>query len=255
MSFVGDLVEGVSDTLFGDPQEAAKNMRNETLYAVNTPGLNLTPIGKQWNLTRSPELQNTINSLGNTFGQQAMDYAALRPLVEPGFGRLTEEGVRAIRDARRSTLGDLRQNLAKRRVLGSSFAQDDINRTTAEFQKREDQFRAQTFLQEIAAMSDLIGKQYASQAQQFLTNLNQYNLESGMATQMATGVTSVLGGNAQLAQSLAQASQQSFLSGAAGLGGIGLYGAMGGFGGAATGAGTAAVSGTSPYGLPTSAFL
>jgi len=220
---MGSLIEGTTDLLFGDVQEASKNMANDTLYAVKTPGMSLNPAEKQWSLTRSPELQNTINSLGNVFGQQAIDFAALRPLVEPGFGRLTEAGVKAIRDARRSTLGDLRKNLSRRRVLGSSFAQDDINRTTAEFQKREDEFRATTFLQEMQASADLISKQYAAQAQEFLTYLNQFNLESGLATQMATGVTAVLGANSQLAQSLAQASQQSFLSGAFGLGGIGLY--------------------------------
>jgi len=213
VSGIGNLIEGGSDLLFGDYQEQAKNLANDSLYSITTPGSSLVPSGKQWTLTRSPELQNTLSGLSSAYMDASNEFGGLKGLVEPGFGRLTEAGVKAIRDARRSTLGDLRKNLSRRRVLGSSFAQDDINRTTAEFQKREDEFRSQAFIQEMQMKEQLIAKQYEAAANSFLQLLNQFNFEAGMATQLASGVTAVLGANAQTAAKLTAMFQQDTMSG------------------------------------------
>jgi len=212
VSGIGNLGEGVSDLFLGDYQETAKNLSNDSLYSITTPGSSLIPSGKQWTLTRSPELQNTISGLSGAYMDASNEFGDLKGVVEPGFGRLTEAGVRAIRDARRSELSDLRKNLSRRRVLGSSFAQDDRNRTMAEWQKREDQFRTQAFIQEMQMKEQLIAKQYEAAANSFLQLLNQFNFESGIATQLASNVTSVLGANAQTAAKI----QAEFGLGAAG---------------------------------------
>ena len=86
----------------------------------------------------------------------------------------------------------------------------------AVFQKREDEFRAQTFLQELQAKQQLIGAQYEAAANSYLQLLNQFNLESGMATQLASGVTSVLGANAQTAAKIQTLIQQDTMTGVGG---------------------------------------
>ena len=55
----------------------------------------------------------------------------------------------AIRSAGKRTIGNLREELGKRRVLGSTFASREIASTEAEFGRIEEQSRAESFLQEL----------------------------------------------------------------------------------------------------------
>ncbi len=194
----------VVDFIYGDQQKVIDPVRGFKPFGASTPGLDIEASKRGFDFTRSDQLQGNLDSLSNAFGDQAGQFRELRPLVEPGFGRLTETGVNAIRDARRSTLGDLRTNLSRRRVLGSSFAQGDINRTTAEFQKREDEFRAKTFLQEIDAQRTLINDEFNATTAQYKTLIDQSNFETGLAAQLAANATSVLGDIAKFEARLLQ---------------------------------------------------
>ena len=154
-----------------------------------------------------------MGGVSNAYNTQANQLGALQPLVEPGYGRLTEAGIRAIQDARRATMGDLRQNLARRRVSGSSFAQNDINRTNAEFTKQQNEFASQAFTQELAAKQQLINDQATASANAYLQSIQQTNIDSQLATQLASGVTTVLSNNAQLIGDMSNRGSNTLLTG------------------------------------------
>lgn len=81
---------------------------------------------------------------------------ALQEDVEPGFGRLTETQVRALRDREAAQQGNLREALAARRVLGSSFAQREQASLEREFGQEEERLRAESFVTELDTSRQLI---------------------------------------------------------------------------------------------------
>jgi hypothetical protein len=104
--------------------------------------------------------------------------------VRPGFGRLTESGVQAIRQKAAEASGNLRANLARRGLAGASFASDLQTRLDAEYGQLENQFRTQAFQEEMAAEGALIDQQ----AQNFASLLDQDFRELGLATTFLSGV-------------------------------------------------------------------
>lgn len=94
------------------------------------------------------------------------DLGTLRSQVQPGFGRLTEARVTAIRDAAAESIGNLRDSLARRNVLGSSFANDAFSRTRLAFAQEEEKARAESALQEIQLSTQLLQEQAANYGQQ-----------------------------------------------------------------------------------------
>ena len=207
----GALGGGPADKLFGN--NIPNSLQNPRLTSFNSPGLNAQFASPtQLNMTRGAGVESALGGVSAAFGNQASELGALRSLVEPGMGRLTEAGINAIRDSRRASMGDLRQNLARRRVGGSSFAADDLSRTSAEFAKRENEFASQAFMQELGLTQDLINQQANAQVNSYLQTLNQSNIESGLAAQMATGVSSMLQGNAQMMGQLSNSGADRLLN-------------------------------------------
>ena len=187
--------DSITDKIFGN--NIPSELKNPRLTSFTSPGLNAAfQSPEQLDLQRSQGVTDSLAGISSAYQTQAGELSALQPLVEPGFGRLTQAGINAVRDARRASMGDLRQNLARRRVLGSSFGADDISRTNAEFAKKENEFASQAFTQELALSNELINQKAIASANEFLTGLKQVNIESNMATQLASGVTSVLSNNA-----------------------------------------------------------
>lgn len=84
------------------------------------------------------------------------DIASLRESLTPGFGRLSEERQQAIKDARDEAVGNLRESLSRRRVLGSSFADDAVSRTELAFGREAGLAAAETFQQEALLQGNLL---------------------------------------------------------------------------------------------------
>jgi len=215
--------DSITDKIFGN--NIPSELKNPRLTSFTSPGLNAAfQSPEQLDLQRSQGVTDSLAGISSAYQTQAGELSALQPLVEPGFGRLTQAGINAVRDARRASMGDLRQNLARRRVLGSSFGADDISRTNAEFAKKENEFASQAFTQELALSNELINQKATAQANSFLQTLAQSNVESQIATQMATGVTSVLSNNAQLIAGMSNSGADRLLN----VGGtaLGAFGAL-----------------------------
>jgi hypothetical protein len=134
----------------------------------------------------------------NRFGRGLRDIDALRSEVRPGFGRFTDAAVRSIRNARRSALGDIRDQLARRRVLGSSFGQDAVARASAEFGLAEDKARAGALLNEIATSSQLLEKE----SQQIFAGVQRELAELQIAKGMAADFGRMIQAGTQFEQKL-----------------------------------------------------
>lgn len=133
-----------------------------------------------------------VGGVSNTFGQQASDIAGLRQQWAPGASALRSSLMTALQNNRTQSLGNLRDNLAQRRVLGSSFAQNSLANADQTYQQQIQQAQAQTFLTELGAQQQLIQQQYTAARGQFQTNLDEMNLEAGITTQLTSQATSVM---------------------------------------------------------------
>lgn len=158
-------------------------------------------------LTASPDRLAAVKGVSDTFGSQADALATLIPRVAPGISDLRRSRLGAIDNARLNAVGTLRDNLARRRVLGSSFGQDAITRAEAEFSQQAQQAEAESFLQEMEMTTNLLQQQFTARRGQFQTNLDELNLEVNLAASLAGKATDVLGKNAQVEQMLNAQSQ------------------------------------------------
>lgn len=181
---------------------------NPTIRDVTTPGLSTSLIGGRLSLTRDDRTTGILSRLNSATGAASADLAGLRAQFVPGLGRLTDARVRAIRDAGRRTTGNLRENLSRRRVLGSSFAQDAVTRSELEFAKAEEEARAKSVLEEIDVTTQFIESELKVRTLAVNAELEQLNFESSVAVNLSNGTQQALTQNAALQAELAIGSAQ-----------------------------------------------
>ena len=241
---VNKIVGGASNMVFGKPGGELGNFNPQ---GVNSPAFAIGTGQGAINLNRGTEFQNLLSELMLSGGRQTSSLDYLAGQVTPGFGRLTEAAkasaeasIGAFNASRRKAIGDLRENLARRRVSGSSFASDALSRAEKEFALGEAQLKSQQemigaemFLKELDTNFQLTQARYKAEQSAFAQQIDQGNFELGIAATMASGVSSVMAGNAQ---TLAQV-EADYAGGRAGLIGAGLGYAVGGPVGAMIGAG------------------
>lgn len=161
-------------------------------------------------VTPTAERLGAVGGLSKSFGDLSTEIAGLRPKVAPGMSDLRTARLNEIENARTSAIGNLRENLARRRVLGSSFGADALTRAENEFAQQKDKVQAETFLQEMEATNNLIQQQFAAQRGQFQTGLDELNLEADIASKLSANATNVMAKNAQTLAEL-KAKEQSGL--------------------------------------------
>ena len=137
-------------------------------------------------LVRRPSTQNLIGQARRIGGLLETQ----REQIRPGFGRLTAAAVQTVRNRGSAAVGNLRESLSRRNILGASFAQDAITRTRLDFAQEEERVRAEAFVAEIGLELQNIQTQFnVNQAQlaeefrelqlasQFLANVDQKKLK------------------------------------------------------------------------------
>lgn len=85
------------------------------------------------------------------------DIAAFRKDLAPGFNQARETALENIENERAIAAGDLREQLSRRRIAGSSFAQDTLDRTDAAFGRRRDETEAAFFEKITTATNQAFG--------------------------------------------------------------------------------------------------
>lgn len=144
---------------------------------INNSGYSL--VGNQL-LNATPGYRtNLMSEYGQLFGHQGAlsdtrqnsllpmrgEIQALRGQIRPGFGRLSQARVQAIKDAGAESIGNMRESLARRNVLGSSFANDALSRQQMAIGQEVERASAEAIVQEIGMTLQSMGAELALSAE------------------------------------------------------------------------------------------
>lgn len=176
---------------------------------INAGGLTSTLSGGNIGINASPERLGLVSGVSDAFGRLGSDLGILRQSVAPGISGLRASRLQEIENARQRAIGDLRENLQRRRVLGSSFGSDAIARAESEFGGQRDKVAAESFLQELELTNQFITQQFNAQRGQFQTGLDELNLQADVATKLASKATDTLSANARFTSALAAQEAQN----------------------------------------------
>lgn len=169
-----------------------------------------------------------IDAIKTGFLERAGELRGLRSQVAPGFGRLSqirEQGLRSriasIRDAGRASVGNVREELARRRLQGSSFQRAEMARVEGMVRQEVDMARADAnqaaadaFIQEIGLSTELIGQEYESRLAAFTSVLDQLNMDTELAANMASNASALIADNIKAqaeARAAAESAAESFI--------------------------------------------
>jgi hypothetical protein len=192
-------------SLFGGG-DASKPLKKFKPVGFDAGGLDASfnKKNKKFSVSQSEERLGRVASLADVFRGGGRELEALQPIVAPGFSQLRNSRLQQIESDRTRTIGNLSDNLARRRVSGSSFGVDALARAEREFSDQKDRVIAETTLQELAMTDQLIKEKTQMDAQAIQTFITEYNIQADIALQLSTNATSNL---AQTAIATSQAIQ------------------------------------------------
>lgn len=176
-------------------------------------GLSGTLANGNVNVAGNADRWNLVGNISKTFPKQAAEVARLRGLVAPGVSALRQSRLGEVEDSRSRAIGNLRENLQRRRVLGSSFGQDTISRAEAEFARERERVAAESSLQELELTHAFIAEEFNLRRGEFQTSLDELNLQADLAAKLSGQATAQLGAMAQIRAQIA--ANEAQLSGAA----------------------------------------
>lgn len=133
-------------------------------------------------------LSSSLMGIKPNFAGTANSLEELRGQVRPGFGRLTEARVQAIRNAGAESIGNLRESLSRRGVMGSSFANDAETRTRMATGQEEERARAEAFTQEIGMSRQIITDQITNELTRFGAALGLAQEDRALMGQYAANI-------------------------------------------------------------------
>ena len=199
---ISRLINGGSSASSGVSQTAMPNFSAGGLTGKRARGT--------YTVSSDPARTQLVGDIRNTFDTQADMTAGLRAKVAPGMSDLRAARLQEIEMARSKAVGDLRENLSRRRVLGSSFASDALSRAEAEFGAQKSKAAAETFLQEMDLTNKLIQEEYSQRRAGFQTSLGELNLQAETATKLTGLASQHLAAAANLDAQLAAQSAAGF---------------------------------------------
>lgn len=176
-------IGGAIGGLLGGVNDPAPKI-NFTPPGFSAGGLSATFNGNTYGVSADPSRLAAVGGVAGTFGQQANALSKIAGQWTPGFSNLRTSLMNSLQNNRTQALGNLRENLSSRRVLGSSFAQDTLARADQEYQQQIEKAQADTFLQELQATQQTNQMQYEAARGQYQTVINEMNLEAGLAADL-----------------------------------------------------------------------
>lgn len=201
---LGSLFGGSSDKAM---ERASANARKAAETGFSGGGLTGTYGGKsnRYMVSSSSDRDELIGEVRSTFTDRATQLASLRERVAPGVSDLRASRLRAVEDARVQSIGNLRENLQRRRVLGSSFGMDSLTRAEAEFGREKERVEAESFLQELELTKTFLAEENDATRNAFVTQLTELNLQAELASNLATTASKQLSDASRLEMRLAAA--------------------------------------------------
>jgi len=150
-----ELAEQVGLTDVSQLREAIEQAKIDTGAPTTEAGISMLQQGIQQAQEVDVDFQSPLDQLRQAqseldpgtadFNKLRENIANFRKNLEPEFNKSLQTSLQQIEDEKAIASGDLREQLSRRRIAGSSFAQDTLRRTEATFERREDQTRAEFF--------------------------------------------------------------------------------------------------------------
>jgi hypothetical protein len=160
-------------------------------------GLTGSYSGNNFSVTPDANRTGTVNSIADTYAKLGSETGDLRSTVAPGFNDMLKARLTDLDNQGTAAIGNLKQNLQSRRILGSSFGEDTISRANNTIQQQRDAVIADNFQKSLEANNQLLTQQYAAYAKQFQTGLDELNLEAGQASALNSTGSQILANNAR----------------------------------------------------------
>jgi hypothetical protein len=154
------------------------------------------------NVSRTGETQGFMDRLMAGLGADENSYQDLLSQIRPGFGRLSEAQQEQIKNSYAQRYGDLRSQLARRRVLGSSFANADLERMNLERDQQMRASMAESMVQELKMTGDVLKAQTDSRNQTIQTAFSQLQFEGNLGINLTNMVMQSMNENLQAQQDL-----------------------------------------------------
>jgi hypothetical protein len=193
-------------------------------FKSNIPGYNLSTGMKNGvafgNMSRTGETQGFMDRLLAGLGSDENSYRDLLSQIRPGFGRLSEANQSMIKNQYAERYGNLRDQLAKRRVLGASFADAELERNNLE---RDQQMRlamGESMVQELKMTGDVLKAQTDSRNNAISTAFSQLQFEGNMGINLTNMVMTSMNNNLEAQQDLIKLAASIKMQGALGAGNI-----------------------------------
>jgi len=164
-------------------------LANRGLPATSLSGTGLAgSIDKSGNvlLGRSAETGGWMDRLRLGLSSDEQAYGDLLGRIRPGFGALSDSAVQTLENAKMKAVGNLRSQLAQRRVLGASFANDQEASVRNQYDQDIQRAKAEAMVQELTMTQAVIQDRSTARLNTINQGLSQINYETGVgATLMA----------------------------------------------------------------------
>jgi len=198
----GGIASSAAGSLFGNKKSKSPS-QSTVVPSGEFGGLTLTGGRDRLSIESGPGRATRVQRSADVLSRRADELRGLRRRVRPGFGELTAARLGEISTARERSIGNLRENLARRRLSGSSFASNALVRAEREFGQAAATARAQSFLEELDVTTQLIGQEFSARQAAIERGIQELDFQAQVGTQILSGVSAELGASARLEAELA----------------------------------------------------
>ena len=184
----------MADTFKFGSGASSPSVRDLTALRLRNVGGITTKVSKKGKVKvrSSAARQALIGDVRAALEEGTGELIDIRERVRPGFSAFRRAGLEAIGTRARRSIGNLRENLARRRVAGSSFAEDAVARAEREFAQEEAEFASATTLQELDVFTQLTQQITQQRVAAVERQIQELNLQLDVGLQLATQATSSL---------------------------------------------------------------
>ncbi|HEY6019657.1 MAG TPA: hypothetical protein VIY48_07080 [Candidatus Paceibacterota bacterium] len=179
-----------------------------TPLSFSTPGYGITVNNNGGSLTRTPGTQGWMDALKSGLGTDEAGYNTLLSQIAPGFGLLTQSRLADINNQATAALGNLKSQLAKRRVLGASFADSQLTGLKAQYDQMRQQALAESITQEMQMTQDALKQRTDARNATISQALSQIQFEGNLGGQLTGQVLSSMNDLSKLQADLLQSAAQ-----------------------------------------------
>jgi hypothetical protein len=209
----GSLLSGAlggskGPAISGSQQSGGSGISNFGGGYFHSPSLNFNGSPGAAGIYISPQAQAYLDSLTGATNTANSGLTDLLGKVDPTYGDLVNSQVQSLQNAKQSSISNLNRSLAQRRILGSSFGQDAVNRTALDYDNQISQAKAQGVLESISATSQILNQRLTNSQALATQELGQIQFDTTTGVNLVNGTQQTFADNSQVLAQLAYANSQ-----------------------------------------------